>query len=602
MESYILEGMTVSRLNLMFLSTEYIKPEIAENDKTPSWDGALYLYKNKNGKKEDLYGRCSVQIKGKQVLDEKLKKKKIKYPVQTADMKNYRNDGGVLYFVGYVTETKNMKFYYANLLPYDLEKILRRVQGQATKSIELQEWPEKPEKIRYIVRDFIDNSRLQYSTTLEKPEILLENLKQNDKLILFGNPFLEPHHMIGMQKYLYKQLADGVVRAIGKFRIESQKIGNVDIATKIDGVSYFDKCDIEFSQDRQRLYLGKCITITVPEKSKTVQLTFSYNGSISDIIQGLEFFAALNRGHKLEIIPIGECTDIDIDVCLDDIMDDLECYKKLQQIIEELHIKQTIDATVIMDSMAAGLEDVYHWITDKSGVQKETNMPLVWGLLAVGDLKLLVINEQKKDGLCYCYNFFDKDVLVGKPLCEVPDAGNKRYPISIYTVLEKRHFLEASNMDYDGIEKSIRMIPYSKFYGNRINNCLLEMLAAYDAQPDAELLNLSIRIADYLQQKDNQPIHVMNHLQAVLRKRNLNNDEKQRLFQIRENAKDWQIKAGVAVLLGNKDDYDFYLSNMDSKNKEIFLRYPIVNLISTAIDSDMSMLHTESMNKIAVTE
>ena len=45
--SNVIEMASINKLKDAVLRTEIIEPEIHENDKTPSWDGELRLYKSR---------------------------------------------------------------------------------------------------------------------------------------------------------------------------------------------------------------------------------------------------------------------------------------------------------------------------------------------------------------------------------------------------------------------------------------------------------------------------------------------------------------------------------------------------------------------------
>lgn len=48
-----IEEWSIDGLKGLLKKSEYIKSEINSNDKTPSWDGNLYLYSNKELKKNN---------------------------------------------------------------------------------------------------------------------------------------------------------------------------------------------------------------------------------------------------------------------------------------------------------------------------------------------------------------------------------------------------------------------------------------------------------------------------------------------------------------------------------------------------------------------
>lgn len=64
MNSNAIEKIAVSKLNSPIARCELLRPEISENDKTPSFDGYIELYSKPGNKKSDFLGKCPVQVKG----------------------------------------------------------------------------------------------------------------------------------------------------------------------------------------------------------------------------------------------------------------------------------------------------------------------------------------------------------------------------------------------------------------------------------------------------------------------------------------------------------------------------------------------------------
>jgi len=72
--------------------TDTLSQFIKENDKTPSWDGEVLIYKsNSADKKEDIVGKVTVQVKGE--MADNINRKECSFSVDMADLVNYKNDG-----------------------------------------------------------------------------------------------------------------------------------------------------------------------------------------------------------------------------------------------------------------------------------------------------------------------------------------------------------------------------------------------------------------------------------------------------------------------------------------------------------------------------
>lgn len=129
LDSKAIEILAVNAVKDSIVTSEYLEPFISENDKEPSWDGAVYIYGDKFKKKNTLKGRMPVQVKGKQCNDQ-LKcnnqlKSEISYLISTVDLRNYLHDGGCMLFVVYIyNRGETNKIYYSELTPIKLRRLL----------------------------------------------------------------------------------------------------------------------------------------------------------------------------------------------------------------------------------------------------------------------------------------------------------------------------------------------------------------------------------------------------------------------------------------------------------------------------------------------
>lgn len=160
-----------------------LKCEINTNDKSPSWDGFVYFYRKDDHKKENLGGRVPVQVKG---ITNSKKREKFSYRVNVSDLKNYKADGGVVYFVVHVSGTlEDATVYYKTLTKLTIEKILATCsKKEKTKSITFEKLPTDVSDITEIFSNFHLHKNKQYSFDISQMRKLSE---------------LEPHSQLRFQ-------------------------------------------------------------------------------------------------------------------------------------------------------------------------------------------------------------------------------------------------------------------------------------------------------------------------------------------------------------------------------------------------------------------
>ncbi len=134
MESENIEQLAVIRVTEYFAQSENMIAHIFSGDKELSWDGHLYIYKsNDTHNKANLLYKIPLQVKGKECKDGK---NLYSYPIEISDLKNYRNNGGCLYFVVGLFKD-NYKIFYQELAPEYIKILLKNKEETINKQLAL---------------------------------------------------------------------------------------------------------------------------------------------------------------------------------------------------------------------------------------------------------------------------------------------------------------------------------------------------------------------------------------------------------------------------------------------------------------------------------
>ena len=196
----------------------------------------------------------------------------------------------------------------------------------------------------------------------------------------------------------------------------------------------------------------------------------------------------------------------------------------------------------------------------------------------IANITALIIGLRQDDGTYILKNFFKHK------LNKVEGTvGNESFALSQFLPMNKTHFLNISNIDYDEIYNDIININGCKYYYDWVIRFVLEMLLAYDINKDKKLLNEALRLYDWLQSVYNidsvKPIHLINSLQIAKRLRKLKKEEINCLndFVEQNNIKDIYL-LGAHILLGNKNSAKRYYGKLSENEKKEFNEYPIANL------------------------
>ena len=124
-------------LGLFINRCPQIVPYILMNDKTPIWDGELYIYESERSLVDNFSSRVPLQVKGTTNTKDNF------YRIERKYLEGYKNDGGCLFFLDQVDENYNSsKILYAMLSLEDTKTLL--LQSTKTIKIDLKVVPEDP--------------------------------------------------------------------------------------------------------------------------------------------------------------------------------------------------------------------------------------------------------------------------------------------------------------------------------------------------------------------------------------------------------------------------------------------------------------------------
>ena len=272
-------------------------PDIRENDKTPSWDGEITVYKPNSIAKKDIEGRVPVQIKGS--VQDDLSKTTIKYTLDASDLRNYVSSNGAIIFVVYMKGYDICKIYYSVQLPYDLTKLLEQMKDQKTKTIELQEFPKDDSiEVVNIFLNFIRNQRLQGGTVdrrvlslddVGKLGLDIEGLHLGYTGIGLDNITNIINYSLRYPTYIYVQPKGFNIKVpVDKF-IADKVLSDVQSSITVDGKIFYDNYKVAYEIGKQVVHIGKSFAYNI----KSGKINCKVLGTLSERITDIKFFKAM---------------------------------------------------------------------------------------------------------------------------------------------------------------------------------------------------------------------------------------------------------------------------------------------------------------------
>lgn len=583
LDQLTIEKRALNYLERELLSCPRLNPVLNADDKIISWDGEIQLFRNNRKNKECWAGRCPVQVKGHTVNKDELKKKTITHSVSIDDLRVYQQDGGVLYFVVYLPDDENKldscKIFYNEFLPFNIGEILAGIkEGQKNKNIEFIPFPKEVKEKESVIAQFIRDRGLQTAYSYNNP-INLNTLLSKERTYVFWTS--SDFSFIGKNKptYLYEKSKekDGVYFPVGRIYVKSVIAHNVPIKVRLNDKIYFDNAHIELKGKDviKSIEFNHGLSFRSNKDGTTGKIRLTQKCTFEEYLYNLEFLQGLAQGGRLSIEGVGEGESFDFDFPIDFIKEEMLYMKKVQQLLARLHVKKHI---LVKDLSKKNLEDLqflYRAIVKDTHFLSNGTTDSAFGIFNVGKLKFLLVRYlDANHKIVYRDGFDTEDIR-----CELVDDKGNKFPSSIYVKMKKDSFLKYDNIYYPAIIKSITKIEYSAFYGNLVNSLVLEMLAAYDEVADDEVLETAIELSNWLYSHENLPVYYINKMQSIKRKRLFTKEEEDQIRDLRGQETEASLLAGFSAILGNVDDYKYYLGKLNKEDRDKILMFPINNLI-----------------------
>lgn len=577
-----IEEIAVAAVRNEILRSELLADEIPVNDKTPSWDGEIWVYNNKWQTKNELYGKVPVQVKGKKVSN--ISQNETKYKIEKVDLENYYTNGGVLFFVIEIIDPDNTQIYYLSLLPLDIKEILKEMKDQKSITKRLRKLPSK--SLELITRNFIHHSRKQ-SIPLISDVKVNEFDTYNTKIILPNGDNLEDG-LFELGAYMYGHVEQFNID-IPLFKIDIEQIVEAThLSVGIDGNTSYTEVERIHEREKVTLKFGKSFVIEFPrvkESSHQVNIRFTVQGNIQDRIKDSKFMLELINAKKIELnknkLSINPSEDYHA------LQEELTAYIKVLEEILETFRRLGIDFDSDLGLLTNNDIKKMELLRDAILYEKYDNLKLEtkdnFLQFLIGELKIILVCIKVNDNWIV-FDLFDLDALNTHFKITVISADEQhKVRHSPFTMFEIPELFSMSNLKVSAIEDSLKQVDYSNDFSYRLTNrFLLDLLKYYDENSERkEILELTYNIYDYI--NDCLPSDVlafMNKMQTIKRIREFTFEEKKEIVN-RKKRFDQNIEmlCGFAILLDSKIEFEILFDSLSDEQRQEFKTYPIYNLL-----------------------
>ena len=337
--------------------TDTLQRFFKENDKTPLWDGEIFIYKNNGWKNENFIGKVSVQLKGKLATKEELSKEIISYPVGIVNLENYKKNGGTIYFVTQINKrnTSQKVVYYETLTPQKISTYIKGKEQQESCIIKLKRLPKNKYDIQTIFYNFYPNNIFS-----NIPPISLDELSTRKDIVkitstvtqfLAKNKKVSPIDLfLNNELYWTAELSNYPI----PIPIESTHDMVLSIITKdglpsiiVSGEKYDNYLSITRSKNHTIFKFGESTILTTKKNVKGAKIRFTPSDSLTNRIKDLSFIISIAETGQIhvdgkDVLHLGEIkTDDPFDV--DVAKKELESYKRIDKFWKSLNIIDDFD-------------------------------------------------------------------------------------------------------------------------------------------------------------------------------------------------------------------------------------------------------------------
>ena len=581
-----IEETAVNTLKATLLRCPILESFIDSNDKTPSWDGTVFVYKNAAQKKADMIGRAPIQIKG---TEKAIVSDIASFSCQVADIRNYYRDGGCVFFLISVnTSTGEANIYYSSLQVFDLKKILDSAGRQKTITIKLNKFPQQDSnEIASIFMSFVENSRKQTSfidkeilslDQLKKTGVDIESLSFNTSGVGLNidniGSFISTHDF-----YLYAKPKglniDIPVEKVSNAIVSKHVYGKV----LVKGTEYFPSYAVMYEKGDAILRVGKGISIALDQPNNRITVNFKPTGTLPDFIQDASCFVDMIESQEITLngtrLPFNGMSTVD----LNKDKESLQYYKDVKRMLDILGVTEELQCENLNDKDETNIRNFVNAVLYNRRIGfPDAKDTVIHGPIKIANLSIWIWATRQDDGYYQLENFFDKHEIA---LFERDDIDQKKpIPASQYLLLNKDAFIHTSNMDYETVKNDICAMKHHLLLIECTTLMMLNILRGYDEREDKDgrLLDLAETICDWLARAEEMveyPILKLNQLQIEKRRRPLTTQEYIELGKFTDIENPANIRCGAFLLMEDSTEAQKCFDELTEEAQKEFITFPI---------------------------
>lgn len=580
-----IEEDAVNAVKLAFRGVNRVSVDISVNDKTPCVDGIIRLYSDESMSIDNLIGDIDVQVKGTVAKRKKLCPKR---SIRICDLKYYKNHCGVLYFVVYEKESCD-EVYFKQLLPFDINRILKDSSNKKSVSVQLEPFPTDPSEVMGLVSQAILDKRLQtpvsslaYTSLQDYYEagyvitsqgLAIDLIPDQDSDMLM--PYRNGTYVYGLDEHGTYFPVDKIEEPLMVLikRVEIVSSGDISFEAPFftgvnksnDRIVRIDGLEFNFENKSMSLVEIESLSIRLRDLRLLREMCRTSVLMVANVIFIQDF----------------PCTEDDL-FSLDQEITFLE---RIDEVLNCLKIKLDLNLSSLSEQNYCDLDILYNCLV-KGDILYRPNFNTGPHLIEMPGFCIQILYVEVDVDKYLLFDGLDIDPnetkfyatgAGGTVLGVVPPL------LGLPIILPFEKMLEIGNIDVDVFRKSCDFFPIAKNTVDYAKDSLTLMLSAVDANAlcASELLECCNILIDHIEPLCEDGFAEINKLQIKARTTGLDGPDNDLLARIIAGDYSIQIKASAAVLRKDKAQVNAYLNQMEPNERTAFCRQPIFHLINS---------------------
>ncbi len=569
-----IERLAKTEVDEFFTYTGFVRPYIAENDKTPVWDGNLLVYSQKREMSNDtLRFKIPLQLKGEEYSKEDFPDKTY-YQISGKELELYKNDGGIL-FIKVLIVGRKSKIYYNFLTKHKLHSYINSMDGKS-RSVRLNPLSDD-------ISDFLNEATTFHIQQKHTPVSPLE-LKDKAFKVRCDAAKLEGENDRAFIVRNQKQLIIKVEGLEGEFYLDCEDFTikspeNEARIVSIDGIEFYTNITRIYEPERvQTLRIGKSLSISIVPIDNVVNYNFSLTlqaDNFDEIIHELRFLVALGKsksitmdGVTLKLPQLDNKNEI-----FGRWQRSLKFWEDAKTLFHMLHVYEKLDINKLEDKDYTNLRKLIQAILYNKTLTTQYKQDHLERTI-VGNLNIVMLVRLIGKKECKLENLQDSLFAARE------DANGQLQPVPVLSKILNEKPLQSNINFYRMIEDYDNLFLKNPRVVEAANEDVLLLLTHFDEKKAPILIEKANELCDWLLSKERNPIYFLNHLQIKHRLgKTYTAEENEQLYTISDDDSNDVNRWAACVLLGEYSRAERYWRKMSSTDKVIYVQYPIFKLV-----------------------